>query len=513
MNNVNFLDLKKNYFSIKDEIHAEVDDLFVNCDFIHGNKVGIFENNFAKYLGINHFIGCANGTDAIEIAIKSLELEDDSEIIVQGNTYLATCTSVISNDNKLVLCDVVPDTFMINVDDLKCKITAKTKILIVVHLYGFMPDMDQIVQLCDENNIILIEDCAQAHGAIWNGKKAGSFGKISCFSFYPGKNLGAYGDGGGIGTNSFELNEKIRKICNLGCKIKYQHELIGRNSRLDTIQAGFLNVKLKHLDNWNEQRRKNAQIYIENLSDIDHIKLPQTVDGCVPVYHLFVIKTEYRDELKKYLELKNVACMIHYPICVSETEAMQKYNLTHNINCSILSKQILSLPMYPEMEEREILYVCSCIKQFFIEKNLVKIKNIETNGKPGILHCINNLSFDCKRFLYFDGFEKLNNFTTEYLDVPKYPFTKRGSHANVNFDEFIVVINGSINIKLIGIDSSVETKIIGKNETYFVPRMKWLEFEILSDDTIIVAMANEILSKSVSVHNFDDFIKYGRENS
>jgi dTDP-4-amino-4,6-dideoxygalactose transaminase len=211
---IKFLDLKKNYLSIKDEMEKEYNDLFDNCDFIHGNKVKIFENNFADYLNIKYFIGCANGTDALEIAVKSLELDKDDEIIVQGNTYIATCFGVINNNIKLVLCDIDQDTHMINIDSLKQKITQKTKAIIVVHLYGMMPNMDDIVKICFTNNIILIEDCAQAHGATWNNKKAGSFGKISCFSFYPGKNLGAYGDGGGIGTNDDLLNEKIRKISN-----------------------------------------------------------------------------------------------------------------------------------------------------------------------------------------------------------------------------------------------------------------------------------------------------------
>lgn len=193
---IKFLDLKKNYLGIEDEIKKEFNDLFENCDFIHGNKVKIFESNFANYLGIKHFIGCANGTDALEIAVKSLYLEKDDEIIVQGNTYIATCFGVINNDIKLVLCEIELDTHMISIDNLKQKITPKTKAIIVVHLYGMMPNMDEIYNICEKQNITLIEDCAQAHGATWNGKKAGGFGKISCFSFYPGKNLGAYGDGG-----------------------------------------------------------------------------------------------------------------------------------------------------------------------------------------------------------------------------------------------------------------------------------------------------------------------------
>lgn len=363
--NIKFLDLKKNFLSIKNEIDHEYNELFENCDFIHGNKVKVFENNFANYLNIKHFIGCANGTDALEIAVKSLELEKDDEIIVQGNTYIATCFGVINNGVKLILCDIDPHTHMISLESLKQKITSKTKALIVVHLYGLMPNMDEILNICLDKNITLIEDCAQAHGAMWNGKKAGGFGKLSCFSFYPGKNLGAYGDGGGIGTNDDLLNEKIRKIANLGCKVKYFHELVGRNSRLDTLQAGFLNVKLKYLDNWNELRRTNASIYNENLKNVNEITIPKIVDGCTPVYHLYVIKTNKRDELKKYLEDKGIICLIHYPISIGETDALKENNFTDIDNCINGSKKILSLPMYPELTKEEIEYICFNIKNFF----------------------------------------------------------------------------------------------------------------------------------------------------
>ena len=183
--NINFVDLKKNYESIKEEISEEFNSLFDNCDFINGKKVATFENNFAEYLNIKHFIGCANGTDALEIAVKCLDLKSDDEIIVQGNTYIASCLGVLNNNVKLVLCDVVKETHMIDIELLKQKITERTKAVIVVHLYGLMPNMEVISNICKDNKLYLIEDCAQAHGALWNNKKAGSFGHLSCFSFYP----------------------------------------------------------------------------------------------------------------------------------------------------------------------------------------------------------------------------------------------------------------------------------------------------------------------------------------
>jgi dTDP-4-amino-4,6-dideoxygalactose transaminase/mannose-6-phosphate isomerase-like protein (cupin superfamily) len=495
---IKFLNLKKNYLSIKNEIEVEYDDLFKNCDFINGNKVKIFENNFSNYLNIKHFIGCANGTDALEIAVKSLELEKDDEIIVQGNTYIATCFGVINNNIKLILCDIEPDTHMISINCLKKKITSKTKAIIVVHLYGMMPNMDEIINICKMKNIILIEDCAQAHGATWNGKKAGEFGKIACFSFYPGKNLGAYGDGGGIGTNDDNLNEKIRKISNLGCKIKYHHELVGRNSRLDTIQAGILNVKLKYLDKWNEMRRINSLIYNKHLKDIPEISVQKVINGCIPVYHLYVIKTNKRDELKKYLEEKGIECLIHYPISIAETEAFKDDNYNDISNCISNSKQILSLPMYPELTKEEIEYVCINIKKFF-EQKLNKLKSIKTLGKPGTLHCLNEMNFNIKRFFYVDNFNELDKSSTN---------KKRGLHSNINFDEFMIVLEGQIEIKLIDKNQTESITTLYKDEYIYIPKMNWVEFEILSSNTIIIVLANEIMEKSKSVHNFNEFINY-----
>ena len=369
---VKFLDLSKNVEHIKDEIKNKIDNVIDNTSFISGEQVGIFENNFAKYSGFSHFIGCANGADALEIAVQSLDLEDGDEIIVQGNTYIATCLSVVNNKLSLVLCDIDKNSNMISIDDIEKKITDKTKALIVVHLYGLVPDMDRIASICDKNNLFLIEDCAQAHGARWNNKQVGTFGKLACFSFYPGKNLGAFGDAGGIGTNDDFLNEKIRKIKNLGCKIKYQHEVIGRNSRLDTIQAVVLDTKLLYLEDNNNKRRRNAKLYVENLKDInENVILPQYDEKSTPVFHLFVIMTEYRDKLQEFLKEKGITTLIHYPICISETEAFQSHNFKNVENCILNSKRILSLPMYPELEENEILYVCKNINQFF-RKQFIK---------------------------------------------------------------------------------------------------------------------------------------------
>lgn len=494
---VKFLDLKKNYLSIKDELNNEFYSLFENCDFIGGCKVKEFENNFASYISTKHFISCGNGTDALEIAVSSLNLCENDEIIVQGNTYIATCLGVVNNNVKLVLCDC-DENYMIDINKIQEKITVNTKAVIVVHLYGFVPNMDKILDICKNNNLFLIEDCAQAHGATWNGKKVGSFGILSCFSFYPGKNLGAYGDGGGIGTNNDELNEKIRKICNIGCKKKYYHELIGRNSRLDTIQAKVLNIKLKYLDKWNEQRRQNSKIYIENLIDNNNIILPKIIENCSPVYHLFVIRTKYRNELQNYLSEKKIHTLIHYPISISETEALSNKKFTDLENCKFFSNEILSLPMYPELTEEEIIYVCKNINNFFLEKNLLKLTGVITENKPGILHYLNNFNFDVKRFFYIENFSDNNC---------------RGNHSNINFEEVIIVINGNLNLNLT--DKNLEKKniFLAKNEIFNVPRNSWITFNTEDKTTIIFVLANEILSKSTGIHCYDDFIKYNSEST
>jgi len=492
---VNFLDLKKNYNTIKDEVNIELQNLFNNCDFIFGKKVSEFENNFANYLGIKHFIGCGNGTDALEIAVKCLDLKDNDEVIVQGNTYIASCLGVINNNIKLVLCDIDPYTNMIDLEKLKNKITNKTKAIIIVHLFGLVPNMDIVLDICKHNNLYLIEDCAQSHGALWKNKKVGSFGDISCFSFYPGKNLGAFGDGGGIGTNNDEFNERLRKIANLGCKIKYNHELIGRNSRLDTLQAAILNIKLKYLDDNNNKRRYNASLYNKYLSGIKNIELPKYDSNCTPVFHLYVIKSDYRDELKKYLEDKNITCLIHYPISISETEAMNQFNFKDVENCINNSNRILSLPMYPELTEDEIIYVCNNINNFFMEKNLLLFEDVITPNKPGILHYINNMNFNVKRLFYIDNF---NDITTS---------NKRGLHANINFDELLFVINGEMKLKLV--DKNLNKKEINlyKNDIYLIPRMNWLEFEVFNKDTIILVLVNETLNNSKGIFSYDEFIK------
>lgn len=491
MMNVKFLDLKKNYDSISEEVNENIQQVLNKCNYIHGTEVTEFENNFANYIGTKHCIGVANGTDALEIAVQSLDLSPDDEIIVQGNTYIASCLGVVNNNHKLVVCDCDKDTHMIDINDLKNKITSKTRAIIVVHLFGIVPDMDEIIKICNDNNITLIEDCAQSHGAKWNNKTTGSIGKLSCFSFYPGKNLGAYGDGGAICTSDDILNEKIRKLANLGCKVKYYHELIGKNSRLDTIQATILNTKLKYLEENNEKRRKNAELYRKYLSSLDKIELPIVNEKCIPVYHLYVIKTKYRNELKDYLLENGIECGIHYPISITEVEAFKNLNLEKTNNAIYNSKEILSLPMYPELSEEQIIYVSSKIKDFFDSKQIIRFNSVETSGKPGSLHYINSINFDTKRIFYIDSFQ------TNGI---------RGNHSNNNFNELFMVLLGSVEISLTSKYGNKDIIQLEKGQTYLIPKNNWIEYIINNTNTIICVLADKSLEQSVSEFNYDTFL-------
>lgn len=362
---VNFLDLKKNYLSIKSEIDKEISNVIETTSFVSGDTVKRFESSFSSYLNVKYCIGVGNGTDALEIALQSLGITEGDEVITQANTFVATVFAISTNKAIPVLVDCYPDTCMINIEQIESKITKKTKAIIPVHMYGACADMDKIILLAKKYNLFIIEDCAQAHGALYKNQRVGSFGDIGCFSFYPGKNLGAFGDGGALVTNNEQLYEKINLLHNLGSKTKYHHQIQGRNSRLDSIQAGVLIAKLSHLDDWNEKRRKIANHYTDKLKSLKHIDLLSVPEDCQPVYHLYVIRTTKRDELKKYLESHDIFTNIHYPIPIHKLEAYSQFNSQSYPISESLSATCLSLPMYPELTEEEVNFVITKIKQFY----------------------------------------------------------------------------------------------------------------------------------------------------
>ena len=362
-----FLDLSREIVPVKDELIKKMNNIiFERTDFILGKDLEIFEQNFANYITSEYCVGVANGTDALEMAVQSLDLKEDDEIITQANTYVATCFGVTNNNIKLKLVDVDANTYQMDLDELEKKITDKTKVVIVVHLTGSCCNMERLMSIVEQNDLILIEDCAQSHGAYYNNKRLGSFGVMSTHSFYPGKNLGAFGDGGAICSSNYELTHKLRKMRNNGSIEKYKHEIFGRNSRLDTLQAAVLDIKLQHLDSNNEKRRKNAQLYCELLKHVGEIQLPKIEEGCVPVYHLFIVRAYKRDELKKFLEENGVSTGIHYPISISELKCYENYFEEKCERAEKNSENILSLPMFPDLTTEEITKVCDLVIDFYI---------------------------------------------------------------------------------------------------------------------------------------------------
>ena len=362
---VKFLDLKSQYDSIKDEIDEAIKNVISETAFIGGKYVEQFEKEFAEYQDAKYCQGVANGTDALEIVIEALDLPKGSEIIVPANSFIASSESVTRSGHKVVFCDCDESNYTISIPSLKSKITPNTKAIVAVHLYGHPCDMDEIMTIAKEHNLKVIEDCAQSHGAEYKGKRVGAIGDAGTFSFYPGKNLGAYGDGGAIVTNSEELAKKCKMIANHGRIEKYNHEFEGRNSRLDGLQAAILSVKLKHLDKWTDARIKVADYYLENLKDVDGIVLPKREDWAKQVYHLFVVRTEKRDELQQYLKDNGIQSGIHYPISLPKLKA---YDYTGQASEDFFANnsdsELLSLPIGNHLSVDDLNKITEIIKKF-----------------------------------------------------------------------------------------------------------------------------------------------------
>jgi dTDP-4-amino-4,6-dideoxygalactose transaminase len=356
-------DLKRQHSLLKIEIDAAISTVIEKCQFIGGEIVSDFENEFATYNRAKYCIGCANGTDALEIALHALDLQQGDEVLVPSITWISTAGAVRNMGGIPVFVDV-DDNSLIDLDDVKTKTTAKTKGIIPVHLFGLPVDMNALLSIANKHKLFIIEDCAQAHGAEINGQKVGTFGDIGTFSFYPGKNLGAFGDAGGLITNSDELDEKCRMIRNHGQKKKFEFLSVGRNSRLDTLQAAILSVKLKHLDNWTTKRIEVAAKYKSLLSDLP-LTLPPVSTGLKHVYHLFVIQSENRNKLKKYLEEKGIQTAIHYPAALPSTDTFSDNSSNTFSQAEHFTKRCLSIPIFPEITDDEIEYVCDAIHSFY----------------------------------------------------------------------------------------------------------------------------------------------------
>jgi dTDP-4-amino-4,6-dideoxygalactose transaminase len=363
---INFVDLKRQYQSIKEDVQKEIAETLEKCDFILGSKVEEFERSFAKYCATNYAIGVGSGTAALRLALQVFDLNKDDEVIMPVNTFFATAEAAMQIGLKPVFVDINPETYCIDVSKIEERITEKTKVIIPVHLYGQCADMDGVNSLAQKHSLHVIEDACQAHGATYKGKKAGSMGDVGCFSFYPGKNLGAYGEGGACVTNDDAYCNKIKMLRNHGSESKYKHVLVGDNSRLETLQAGVLVQKLKRLDDWNTFRRNIAQRYSSALQK-SNIKLPYCEEHNVHVYHLFVIQCEDRDNLQQFLGEKEIATGLHYPIPLHLQKACSYlgYQEGDFPACEASCKKILSLPIFPELTEEEVEFITGSILSFY----------------------------------------------------------------------------------------------------------------------------------------------------
>lgn len=356
--------LDRGFYQHQEEFEKKAIEVLRSGWYVLGNEVNNFEKEFADYVGAKYCVGLASGLDALWIALRILGIGEGDEVIVQGNTYIASVMGITINGATPVF--VEPDEYYnIDVAKIEEKITEKTKAILVVHLYGQASNMDPIVKICNKYNLRLVEDCAQAHGAKFNGKQIGTFGDIGCFSFYPSKNLGAFGDAGAIVTNNAKIAEDTRVFRNYGSEKRYYNKVVGANSRLDEIQAGLLRVRLKYLDELTEEKRLICEKYLKELQN-DKIVLPRIREGATHIWHQFVIKSAYRDELIEYLNGRGIGTIIHYPIPPHLSEAYQYLKMKEG-DLPITeeyARTVLSIPLYNGMTKEEQDYVIQCINEF-----------------------------------------------------------------------------------------------------------------------------------------------------
>jgi dTDP-4-amino-4,6-dideoxygalactose transaminase len=360
--NVPFLDLARQYLPIKNEIDGAVHRVMDRQMFILGEELSSFETEFARYLGAGHSVGVGSGTEGLILALRALGIGKGDEVITPANSFIATTLSITETGATPVFVDVDPDTYEMNVGQIESKITGKTKAILPVHLYGCPCDIGRILDIAKKKKLFVIEDACQSSGSAFQGKKTGTFGDIGVFSFYPGKNLGAYGDGGAICTDSETIYNKLLKLRNYGQTKKYFHSEIGVNSRLDEMQAAVLRVKLPNLDGWNEKRNRVAGKYNQLLSGV---KTQKILPGCVSNYHVFTIEVDDRDEAQKKLASQGINTLIHYPIPIHLQECYRYLNYKPgDLPVSEkLSKRLLSLPIFSELTDGEIQYVCDQVNR------------------------------------------------------------------------------------------------------------------------------------------------------
>jgi len=374
MKQLQMVDLKSQYQRIKPQIDSAIQSVIDSCQFVKGAEVKAFEQELAQYLNVKHTIACGNGTDALQVALMALGLKPGDEVITTDFTFIATVEVIALLGLKPVLVDIDRDTFNIDIQGIEKAITPHTKAIVPVHLFGQCANMEAILKLANKHNLYVVEDTAQALGAEYqfsNGtkKKAGTIGNIGCTSFFPSKNLGCYGDGGALFTNDDALAEQIRSLTNHGMKVRYHHDMIGVNSRLDSIQAAILRVKLPHLDEYNLSRLAAAEKYNVALSEISDIETPVTALFSNHIFHQYTLKVKkgHRNALKSHLDERGIPNMIYYPIPLHQQKAFEPYiteNKTFPISETICG-EVLSLPMHTELDDEQIKRITDAVKAFF----------------------------------------------------------------------------------------------------------------------------------------------------
>jgi dTDP-4-amino-4,6-dideoxygalactose transaminase len=367
---VPFVDLKTQYYNLKPEMDRAIFEVLENSAFVGGKTVMDFEEAFAQLYGVKHCVSTANGTDSLYIVMKMLGIGDGDEVITVANSWISSSETISQTGAKPVFVDIHPDFYSLDENKLEIAITPNTKCIIPVHLHGQMCDMEVIMKIANKYNIPVLEDCAQSHFSKFNEKRAGTFGLAGSFSFYPGKNLGAYGDAGCIITNDDNFALKCRKFARHGALKKHQHEMEGINSRLDGIQAAVLRTKLPHILDWTSKRIKVAAKYNEMLQGVGDLITPAVRKNSQHSYHLYVIRTDKRDDLKSYLLDEGIGTAIHYPVALPNMIAYKYlcYSREDFPIASDFENKILSLPMFPEITEAQIVHVCSSIKSFYLKR-------------------------------------------------------------------------------------------------------------------------------------------------
>jgi dTDP-4-amino-4,6-dideoxygalactose transaminase len=362
---VPFIDLKTQNRNLKSEILPLWEEILDSAGFIGGEHVTSFEREFAKACSVKYAIAVNSGTDALRFIFLALDLKDGEEVITAPNTFIATTEAISQAGGKIVFVDINPETYNIDPSKIESAITSKTKGIVPVHLYGQTADMDSIMTIAEKYGLWVVEDACQAHLAEYKGRKAGSMGVASGFSFYPGKNMGSCGEGGAVTTNDSAIAEKVQMLRDHGQAKKYYHTVEGFNGRCDALQAAALRVKLKKLPQWNEARRQHAKRYDKLLGEAPSVTLPKVAEGCLPVYHLYVIQIDKRDEIAAELNNGGIGTGLHYPVPLHLQKAYAHLDL-HEGSFPVAekyAKRLLSLPMFPELTEDQIVYVCECVKE------------------------------------------------------------------------------------------------------------------------------------------------------